>query len=320
MNKLIKVVQVTTHAPERCGLAQYTSDLLQHVEDKDIEFRIMGRPFDGESIISRVGDADVVHIHHVYALFGALEKQHIYKLREMGKKVICTFNESSTENRSEFTLAFDKVIVHQQTVDGFTHIPHGMYNVGVSSYADSYPAIEKFIGTAGFPIGFKNCELVARIAQTVGLGVLSYMPESTHANANNEKEKMNRFLVNGKLHTDFLPPVAIIQELSKCLFTIFPHDQAGGGISGSVRFGLSARRPCIVSRTSRTQDIAQGYEEEVYWIESGQPTFENTIPVVRKLLEDIENGVARVPKKIVEDMDWTKVAAQYVQVYREVME
>lgn len=313
---MIRVAQVTTHAPERCGLATYVEALMRHTTDPEIEYRVIGRPFDGPSVISRVGDADIVHVHHVWALFGGFDQGTVRQLQNMGKKVIVTFNESTHHNASDFTNVFNRVIVHHDgTTDGFTHIPHGVWNIPLPPYLGAGAG---FIGTAGFPIFFKNDLIVAKVAKELGMRVMAFLPESPHGDALGTKMAMLNVDPASIITTDYLPTEVIVRQLSQCEFTLFAHTHAGGGISGSVRFGLAARRPTIITKTGRTSDLDKYYQDEVYFID-GNPTIDSAIEMARRVKFDIAQGTEKIPSRCVEEMSWQNTAQQYCKVYREVM-
>jgi hypothetical protein len=77
-----------------------------------------------------------------------------------------------------------------------------------------------------------------------------------------------------------------------------------------VRFGLAAGRPVVVTRHHHFRDLFS-YPDEVYFVENDDLT-----ATVKKVLNDIDNGCAKFPNKLLEDMSWTKCASMYVDLYK----
>lgn len=314
----MRVGLVTTYAPERCGVATYSEELITHVQEQapDIEFKIINRPFTAQSILERIQDVDIVHINHVHAFFGDLKPAHIHQMKAMGKKTVCSWQECSSENRSEFTLAFDRVTVHlKNTSDGFTYIPSGIWTKPWSAYTGEY---KDFIGMVGFPFAFKKFDLGARIARHFGLKLLAFMPQSQHTDATPEANKVHQLCPGSITTTDYVHQKDIVAALSQCRLSLHPHDHAGAGVSGSVRLGLAGRRPTVITKAGRFMDLWE-YQDEVYIVESGYPSIIDIIPVVEQVLRDEEQNMVKLPKRLIEDMSWEKCARDYIGVYRDVI-
>jgi hypothetical protein len=311
---MIRVGLITTVAPERCGLRVYAEELVKHGSREDVSFELIGRPFDGESIITRCQNADIIHVLHVWALFGAFTARHVHKLKAMGKKTVCTFNDSMTENRSEFTLAFDRVVVHQPTGDGFTCIYHG---VPIRELNPS-GSMSDFIGTSGFPFEFKNYPLAARLARAVGMKLYANLPVSQHVDARTTIEAISRECPGSLVQTNFPPHDEIIGILSNCAFSLFPYRHETTGIGGSARVGIGAQRPVVISNVIRFADLLQEeFRDEFYVIPSAYPTFEESLPVVQQVVHDIQHKQEKIPIKTLKAMSWKESAAEYVALYRE---
>lgn len=311
---MIRVGLITTQAPERCGVATYSEELMRHADG--VQFKIIGRPFTPESIERALAyDVDIVHLNHVWSLYSNIDFPQVQQWKAMGKKTVCTFNESQTENRSAFTLAFDRVVVHQRTVDGFTYIPHGLLDLPLPEHVPNY----EYVGTAGFPIGFKNYGMIAAAARSVGLKLLAFAPESPHANAQDVYSQIHSACPGSHVDMEFRSHEYIIQALSHCLCTVFPHAHAGGGISGSVRLGVSAQRPVVISSAGRFTDFINEYPEEFYIIPSGNPSIGEVAHALREVRSGVEAGCARQPERVIRDMNWKSVANQYVEIYKDLM-
>ncbi len=313
---MIKVGLITTWAPERCGVRTYGEELVRRA-DPDIEYTVISRPFD-RSVISRTAHCDVVHILHVNALYPEITVEVINELKAAGKKTVCTFNDSTSENRSVFTVAFDKTVVHQPTSDGFEYIYHGIPTKELKPFDNS---LTEFVGTSGFPMGFKNYPLAAKLAQAVGMKLYAILPESQHADVKTVIRDIQRECPGSIIDTGFPSHDEVLDKLSQCAFLLYPYSHTGTGIGGSARMGMAAGRPVVISNVVRFADILaeEKYAKEFYIIQDPYPTFDTAIHTVRQVVQDMQNGTARVPKKTVEDMSWEVVSKKYYQLYRGLM-
>lgn len=311
---MIRVGLVSTFKPEACGHAMYADELMRSTEDPDVEYKIIGRPLNAAAITERIQDCDVVHVNHAWQLFGDLNEHVIASWKAAGKKTVCTFHESSYENRSAFTVAFDRVVVHWKSIDGFTHIPDGILDNG-HKVEDG----KDFIGIVGFPFDYKNYPLCARIAQTLGAKLFAFIPESNHIDYRPVMYQLQLLNPGCTVITDLRDQEFIIKTFSTCLFTMFPYAHTGSGIGGSVRLGIAAKRPVLISNVVRFDDLRTDYADEFYITPTAYPTFENTLPVAGRIMEDIDKRTARIPYRTLEDMNWKKSASRYVEIYKELM-
>jgi glycosyltransferase involved in cell wall biosynthesis len=312
----ITVGLVTTVAPELCGHRTYAEELVYHanIVAPEIAFKLIGRPFNPERILQETADVDVVHINHAWQLFSDLTPVHIAEIRNRGQRTVCTFHESSYENRSVFTCAFDRVVVHQKTIDGFTHIRDGIW-----AHDTEYPDANgsPFIGTVGFPIGYKNLFNLAEAVNTTGYRLLAYLPESPHAHAAPVAERIRRLCPGSQIYTDFHDQRDIITAFAHCAATAFPSHHAGSGIGGSVRLGIAARRPVVISRVERFSDLWTDYVNEFYVVNYPYSTANDIAQVLFQVEADCRHNVVRKPVKCAADMSWMKSAEAYCKLYND---
>lgn len=312
---MIKVGLVTTWE-EPCGHFCYASELVEHVSICDVQFVIIGRPFTPQTIIGKALEAqcDIVHINHANQLFGDLNASHIKHLRSLGIKTVATWHESTTENRSELTVAFDRVVVHQATSDGFARINDGIWNFPASgqTYTD-------FVGIVGFPFAYKNVEITAEAVAHAGLRLKAFLPASHHVDVDPIMRAVIAKCPGSVVYTGWNEQKQIIREFQSCMMTLFPYAHCGTGIGGSVRLGIAARRPVIISKVVRFQDLLDGYRDEFYVIDNPYPRTNEIYNAVQAVKADLLLGYAKVPSRCIADMDWKKSAAAYVQIYQELM-
>lgn len=325
----ISVALLTTWE-ERCGIYSHSLNIVNH-RVPGIEYVIVPRPWSPEQIVAAAQDCDIVHVSYEHNLHGHLVGTGIFqRLREAGKKTVCTFHNiwptdgrylisSPFYTRQNLILKeFDAVVVqdpHTDPKDGFIYIPQGVMDV---PKADT---VEPKLGTAGFPTEAKGSLIMAHVARELGLGVMQFMPESKHADAHGMAARIRGMVPNADLYFDFHPQEYIASRLSECLVTcwLYRAHMGQSGIAGSVRLGLAAGRPVVISRCAMYRDLFDHYEDEIYFVESDQPGFENVLPVVQKVLADIEAGNPKRPDRVIRECSWQKCGQMYAEIYRKLL-
>ncbi len=318
---------------ERCGNAEYARNLVGHIQKhSDMDVKFVGRPLSFEHVYKETRDVDVIHFNCVTPEFRELatEFEPWTKFKEDGKALTMMLQDntqSKTERAAQLVYredvskpwqrVFDAIAVHAAPDEGCSYpsnvrvIPHGIVSVDVSNV---FP--ERKIGTAGFPMPWKGFVESAELARRFGVGYLAIMPASHHIDVEQTKRKVLEICPKAEVVTDWLPHEQIIRRLAECFVNVYAYDldypdRTFEGISGAVRFGLAAKRPVIVSKNSLFRDLA-GYPNEVYIIEQ---RLENTLV---KVVRDWNDGTTKVPKKILEDMSWSRVACQYLEMWAHV--
>src|SRR4051812_31654769 len=110
----MRVALLTTYS-EPCGIAEYAKSLVKSLEGV-VDFDIYDR--DRWNIATLLaGDYDILHLNHEGALFHWFTLPMVEQIKATGKKVVMTLHSSCHFNRSAFTLAFSKVVVHHKTND-----------------------------------------------------------------------------------------------------------------------------------------------------------------------------------------------------------
>jgi len=179
--------------------------------------------------------------------------------------------------------------------------------------------LRQYIGTSGFPMAFKNYPLAAQLAKSLDMHLYAILPDSRHANVQNVAYEIMRLCPGSVVDTSYPTHGRILDILSQCAFSLFPYRHETTGIGGSARVGVGAQRPVVITNVIRFLDWVTDYKDEFYVIEDPYPTFASAYPVVKQVLEDVRNKRERIPVRTLQDQNWRKVAAQYVQVYRELM-
>lgn len=321
----MKVALVTSWPPELCGIASNSVNVVNH-KQPDVEYKIIegcawARPFRHEQVIQQAADCDIVHLSYERNLHAGLGPGTFQQLRQMGKKLVITYhNVWPGDHQDDAMLAVFDVVVSQDPESpkerGFRYIPQGIMNV--ETVPDD--KVEMKLGQAGFPTQFKGGHILARVAKALGLNILMFAPTSIHADANWMESAVRYQCPQAEVIREFLPQEVIIKRLSECLVVAGLYATHGGqsGISGSVRLQLGSKRPIVASRCGMYRDLFP-YEDEIYFLPTDVPTFETVLPVMTQAVEDAKKGIAKRPKRIVEDMDWWKCGKMYAEIYRELM-
>jgi hypothetical protein len=289
------------------------------------------RPWSPEQILGAAEDCQIVHVAYEHSLHGHLVGVGIFnRLRAAEKKTVCTFYNMWPDDGSYLISSpfytrqnpilkeFDAVVVqdpHTDPKDGFIYIPQGVMDVPKAT------VVEPSLGTAGFPTEVKGSLIMARVAQHLGLGVMQFMPESKYADAQGMARRIRGMVPTADLYFDFHPQEHIASRLSECLLTCWLYRAFNGqsGISGSAHLGLAAGRPVVVSRAGMYRDLFD-YEDEIYFVDSDQPSFENVLPVVQKVLADIGAGNPKRPRRLLIDAGWQRCGQLYGGIYRRLVD
>lgn len=304
----MRVGLLTTYN-EPCGLAEYAKCLVKSANG--VEFTILDRDkWNLQDILN--GEFDILHVNHEWQLFGWLTKSYIEQVKATGKKVMMTLHSSCSDNRNEYTQAFDRVIVHEKTTDGFTHIPMGIVELEYQWLDRDYP-LYRTVGTSGFPIWHKRFVDIAAAAKMVRKHCFIVAPASRHADTYAVERQVMAVNPDTEYVTEYLPQRDVIINLNATDVLVYAMGN-GPGISGSVRMGLAAKRPIVLTRCQQFHDLYDEYQDEVEFVD-GEP-FINPESIAAGINRVLKNG--KKPKRILEDMGWSKVGKMYEKVYSEV--
>lgn len=318
----MKVALITSWPPELCGIASNSVNVVNH-KAADVEYKIIegcawARPFTEAQVLNESQDCDIVHLSYERNLHAGLSPAVFHRLREQGKKLVITYhNVWPGDHQDDNMLAVFDAIVSQDPASpaerGFIYIPQGVMEITPSE------RVERKLGTAGFPTAIKGGHLVAQVARTLGLGMLIFAPTSRHADAVWMANEIRKQVPEAEIVHDFLPQEVVATRLSECLATVWAYGAHGAqsGISGSVRLGLAARRPIVVSRCGMYRDLwyKSEHSDEICWLESEQPTVESMLPAVEEAIQEKKR-----PLTIARDMSWVTAGEKYAEVYRKLLQ
>lgn len=302
----------------RCGNAQYARDLVTELEK---EFTVMGlSPSMSQVRQTNIDDIDVVIVNWHPSRITVTE-QDMQWLKGRGKKVILilqnSFREPPLIEEGSMLLAVDMVVAHEEMTfigcqPNFQCIQHGIPEIeGLPA-----PYEDKWIGTAGFAFPWKRFDVVAEAAKKFDARCRLISSQSDQMDTSALLKGIAGHL--GKLadmHGDWYTVQEVVRMLAECTLNIFwfnsysPEDQLGQ--SGSVRLGLAAKRPTIISTHKKLQTLLP-YGDELYVCLREEDVY----GAVEEILASPEK--AKKPKRILEDMGWSKTGQQYRELVRTV--
>lgn len=300
---MIKVALVTTYA-ERCGIAEYAKSLVAALSGR-ITFDIYDRDrWDVGKIAA--GGYDIFHLNYEAGLFTQwFNVRELWRIKETHRPTVMTLHNSRAHNVNPLTASFDKVVVHEKTSDGFTHIPEGIregFNIDLPD--------RDTLGTAGFPFPHKGFKEVAETSKILGTGCFMIGPTSRHVDTDAVETAVKEINFRVTYIKEYWPEDKVISTLRDSAGVLmFPYQGDCSGISGAVRLGLATGRPIVLTRNQMFRDLF-AYEDEIEFAQSHNPRH-----LVDAVMRVTRNG--KRPRRVISDMGWSKSAAMYEQLYKE---
>lgn len=303
-------VLMSTTWKEKCGIAEYAYNLSSHLTT-DVQLSIVHCSEGWDATCNRALEikADIVHFNYEPGILPWLTPGQVLHLRNIGKKTVLTLHTSrEAANETSLTRCFDKVVVHEETREtrngsNFVHIPHGIRVGPKTNIKNGY------IVSAGFPFGWKNFPVVAQVAKNLGKRCLIIMPESGHVAYAPVKMQCLQAHPDCEFITDWMTQEETLRLMAECDCSVFAYGGANYGISGAVRFGIGAHRPTVISLCRQFHDLRK-YDGYGIYLASGCSVAEIE-QATRRALE-----VGSEATECIADMNWTKTAKQYEDLYR----
>ena len=305
-------VAIISNWHEKCGNADYARDLrLELIKEYEFEVVTFTKPEEATG-----QDVVVISWHPSRVV---LSPQAVHDLHSRGTKVIVTLQNSFAgayyASEHDPLLYADAVVAHQKMEGGnieIKTIPVGIHLV------DNLPEPngEVRVGIAGFPYAWKRFDVTASVAQVLGGRSMLIAPRHDMGDVDTPITEIYRAFPTADIERDFLPVDEVVRRLASCTMNVFwyqhmpPDDLAGQ--SGSVRMGVAAKRPMIISDHPKLASVA-AYEDEVYVAAELPRVFE----YAKEILSNIKQGLpVRRPKKLLEDMGWDKTGKMYVELIK----
>lgn len=302
----------------QCGNAQYARDLLRELEK---EFSVIGLPGWMKQVQESLpSDVDVVVINwHPTRVH--IERDSVRWLHSLGKKVILIIQESTPEDillkPGDILMEADAIVAHEKMsfVEEMQPNLHVIWH-GIPEVKDlPAPYPDKWIGVAGFPFPWKRFDVVAGVAKRCNARCRMVAPRSDQMDTDVYLNGIQGHLGPlADIHRGWREVDDVVRMLAECTVNIFwfgslqREDQYGQ--SGSVRLGLAAKRPTIISTQKKLKTLFP-YEDELYIC----PREEDVFKAVEEIFAAPDK--AKVPKRVLEDMGWSVVGKKYCDLLKE---
>ena len=308
-------VGIYSNTDAACGNAEYASDLKYELDQLYPVKCYLG--LDADALLA----CDVILVSWSPSRV-PMDKGLINHFRYVGKKVIVIWQESyqtivdpGSWGVEAVLRAADAVVAHEPVTCSFRtidYIPHGIPMIG------HRPTVKgPSVGVAGFPFVWKNFDFVAQIAKDYGLTcriIAPYHPMLQN-NAGTDFGKLIDLLGNNlSLYQDWMPVQEVVQKLATCTFNMYWFTSQGIvdtlGQSGSVRMGIAAGRPMVISGHRKMKTLFP-YSDELYieWDEAN----------ARASVEEIlKSDNPRKPNRVLKEQGWPTVAKQYKDLIEKV--
>jgi len=334
-----------------CGIATYSSNLVEQLEKLGVQVEIFSETKNFNSMVklAKDSDADLVHIQHEFGISIATEAllSLCGKFRTAGKPVVLTAHTEDDILNVLMDGSADAVILHNDekdmaskpTFSKFYKIPHGIPEISFEHdkayYRKKYgiPEDAFVIGTCGFMspqrgqfiedfLGYlvkfikENKDIYIHLATSShradGEGGYAKMMSSSITNMATE----NGFADRMHIHEEFMDN----DEFRERLYTFdlgFAHTELKiASNSGAAADMVSCNVPVIVNNVPHFSHIAP-YALVVEDIHEMVQTFMNTYALSRS--EGLD-ALVELTKKAVEDLGYSKVAKKHLEIYKTAIE
>jgi hypothetical protein len=315
-------IGLVTNWDDHCAVSDYAHNLVENVTRicDDVDFKIITPPMTFESVKDRTVDCDIIHYNYCAHVFQHMDPVKWHTLRHQGKPVLMTYHESSdwmTRLLAKRGVA-DILIIHDRLRDGMPQpenvrtINFGVPEVDVSDIS----VVPNTVGTFGCAFPWKGLLPLAYVCGQSGYELRAFLSEPTSEEGKIGWEILKREiseLCNAQIEVGWHDPASIVQKLAFCSVVAFPFDERAPiqGISASVRYGLAAKRPLVLTRFFHFSDLYDW--ENIYWSEDDELSL-----VLGDAMFGASRGIADVPYRAIKEMSWTNSAKKYVDLYREV--
>jgi hypothetical protein len=301
-------VGVITNVGEACGIAQYGEDLIREL---GVHFAV--------NTLKTIEEYDVVIVNWHPAKVN-LDVILIERWQAAGCKVIVLVHNSSegmvVPYARDILATADAVVAHEPVefrgnVKRFQHIELGIPEVDVQALLHSYS-----IGTAGFAFAHRQFDMVVDFAEEFNmLANIICPPYPCHIDPDElEKKWLAKLGTHLHMIKTFMPREFVVKTLANSLMNIFWFESQKAnddlGQSGSVRMGIAAQRPVILSRSRKFRTLFP-YEDELYFCNNREEAH-------RAVEEILKTDKPRIPKRVMQDQAWSRVALDWVDLIEEV--
>ena len=315
------IIGLVTNWNEHCAVAEYAKALAKNVTAvaKDVHYKVIMEPIIYESVEARVQDVDIIHFNYCAHAYSGMDPKAWHTFKGKGKPVLMTFHESSdwwTRKLAERGIA-DILIVHDKLHDGMPvpknvrHIPFGVPNVDLAGISLKWD-----VGTFGCAFPWKGLLPLAYVCGKLNLELYMLLSEPSSDDCKVGWDILQKEILNlcpsVRIEIGWQDEESIVRKLAACKVLSFPFDERAPitGISASVRYGLAAQRPLVLTDFAHFSDLWDS--TDVYWVRG------NLAAMIDVALKNVDTVFERVPLEMAERMSWKNSARKYAELYREV--
>lgn len=316
-------IEILTNTDERCGNAQYARNLRDYLLNDSEATKQMADIQLCVDVRAPHPDVLIVNWHPAKVTVTA---EMVKTWQSWGIKVILilqnSFDWGHHIGNNDLLALCDAVVAHEpmdvkynwQPAQNFHYIPHGILEVKLREKEDLHPPT---FGMAGFPFTWKRPDVLVKAAKRCDVYARIFAPK--YPGYSYGSDSWHR-LYEGRvvMHENFLDEQNIVSILSKNILNIFwfksqdVHDRYGQ--SGSVRLGIAAKRPMIISRHRKFRDLLP-YEDCFYICDTEEEVYETSEEIYKKVFA---GEPVKLPERVFEDQKWSKAAQKYWSVIRSI--
>jgi hypothetical protein len=322
----LNVLLVTTW-DKFCGIADHSFLLRSAVEQADPSIHLLPSPealdplhYAVRSLVHDSPDLhqiQVVHLNYHAALHSRWTPDRVRELQASGIKVVITFHDTGVPNSDQckaLHAVADAFVIHEPADDllGAYYWRMGVPSLsgGVGEHT-RYTYGHLIVGTVGFDFPWKCWDELARVAASVGWGLLVCAPDMT---AEHEQA----------LHTENpwltvrrgLARKEVLAQLHECDATAFTFSCANTGQSASILCGIGARKPVIAfnhCRQMRALYLDDLGHKAIRWCESFEEVAEHLKYLRLGRFDPMTVALAQQDS-------WTEIGKRYAGLYRRLVD
>jgi glycosyltransferase involved in cell wall biosynthesis len=344
---MIRVVMVIPNWKKECGIAEYTKQIVQNINESLIKIKIIDQIEHFLLNLNKMNRIDIVHFQYEYSMYDtSVLKKIMLHLVRLKIPIVITFHSFSNNMKLQhyFISKFSSsIIVHSEQFKqlcikhGFPEnklmvIPMGCQSFSLESLAIDNEQIDTIgypsIGFFGFP--FPNKGIINLIDSINSLQedfpkinghFFSHLPNSISSDhpaipfQNKLELKITQFN-HIKWYRDYLPESTLIKLLNKMDVNVLPYFHTeSNGISSSAKLLLSAKKPIITTNSLHFSDLSN----EVYKIpDADVSTITNAI---REVLtnKNLQDKLLKEAKNFVIRNNWKNIAVFYSSYYKKLV-
>lgn len=286
------VVLAVTSWDTPCGIANHTDQMLRSLVG--VRYRYpSAESLDPNWVLGELDQFTVCWINHHDALHSRWRVEHLHALRAAGKRIVVTWHDTQAAGNSDKAKAFceaaDVFVVHEPVTDlpGSIWLRQGVHR-GVEPWAYDFPPHVPILGTVGFSQGWRAFDQLAAVTADCGWGLVILSCNATAAEENRWRETNPTLRCTRR----WLDTSEVVARLTGCDATVFVHQCANTGTSGTIRLGIAARKPVIAMESKQYRDLKESeYAGCIEWCEDfeelgwllGQIRIQRTDPLTVRL-------------------------------------